>query len=72
MIHPLTTIKHINETVGYGVFATQDIPEGTIVYVKDSMELEISPMEYLTHQKEIQEVIEKYSYMDQRGYRIVS
>ena len=72
MIHPHTTIKHINETVGYGVFATQDIPEGTIVYVKDSMELEISPMEYLTHQKEIQEVIEKYSYMDQRGYRIVS
>ena len=72
MIHPHTTIKHINETVGYGVFATQDIPEGTIVYVKDSMELEISPMEYLTHQKEIQEVIGKYSYMDQRGYRIVS
>jgi hypothetical protein len=72
MIHPHTTIKHINETVGYGVFATQDIPEGTIVYVKDSMELEISPLEFLTHQKEIQEVIEKYSYMDQRGYRIVS
>lgn len=72
MIHPHTTIKYINDTVGYGVFATQDIPEGTIVYVKDSMELEISPMEYLTHQKEIQEVIEKYSYMDQRGYRIVS
>lgn len=72
MIHPHTTIKNVNETVGYGVFATQDIPEGTIVYVKDSMELEISPLEFLTHQKEIQEVIEKYSYMDQRGYRIVS
>jgi hypothetical protein len=72
MIHPHTTIQHVSDTVGYGVFATQDIPEGTIVYVKDSMELEISPMEFLTHQKEIQEVIEKYSYMDQRGYRIVS
>lgn len=72
MIHPHTTIIHINETVGFGVFATQDIAEGTIVYVKDSMELEISPIEFLTHQKEIQEVIEKYSYIDQRGYRIVS
>lgn len=72
MIHPHTAIKYINDSVGYGVFATQDIPEGSIVYVKDSLEIEISPEDYKKHQKEVQDVIEKYSYMDQRGYRIVS
>ncbi|MEZ5039451.1 MAG: SET domain-containing protein [Saprospiraceae bacterium] len=72
MIHPNTTLRLINPTVGYGVFATQFIPEGTIVYVKDSLELEISPTDYLMHTREMQEVIEKYSYIDERGYRIIS
>ena len=67
MIHPKTSLN-----VGYGVFAESFIPEGTIVYVKDSLEMEISPLDYATHSKEIQNVIEKYSYIDERGYRIIS
>lgn len=72
MIHPHTQLRLINDTVGYGVFATQFIPKGTIVYVKDSMEIEISPTQYLLYQPEMQEAIEKYSYIDERGYRIIS
>ncbi|MBU2913823.1 SET domain-containing protein [Reichenbachiella agariperforans] len=72
MIHPKTELKHINDVVGYGVFATQFIPEGTIVYVKDSLELEITPMDYLTHTPEMKTVIDKYSYIDESGNRIVS
>ena len=72
MIHPHTELKFISEQIGYGVFAKTDIPEGTIVYVKDSLELEVSPTEYLNHSKEMQEAIEKYYYKDQRGYRIIS
>lgn len=72
MIHPHTELRLINNTVGYGVFATQKIPQGTITYVKDSMEIEISPSEFILFQKELQESIEKYSYIDERGYRIVS
>ena len=72
MIHPHTELKFISEQIGYGVFAKTDIPEGTIVYVKDSLELEVSPTEYLNHSIAMQEVIEKYSYKDQRGYRIIS
>ena len=71
MIHPHTQLRLINDTVGYGVFATQFIPKGTIVYVKDSMEIEISPTQYLLYQPEMQEAIEKYSYIDERGYRSV-
>lgn len=72
MIHPHTELVFINEQVGYGVFATIDIPEGTIVYVKDSLELVVSPTDYLMHDEEMKEVIEKYSYIDEKGNRIVS
>ena len=38
MIHPKTTLRFINEEVGYGLYATEFIPKGTITYVKDSLE----------------------------------
>jgi hypothetical protein len=72
MIHPHTCIRYVNPQIGYGVFATAFIPKGTIVYVKDDLELEISPEAYEQHSPELREVIEKYSYIDQRGVRIVS
>ncbi|MEQ9402918.1 MAG: SET domain-containing protein [Cyclobacteriaceae bacterium] len=72
MIHPKTEIKHINDLVGYGVFAKEMIPEGTIVYVKDSLEIIVSPTDYLLYSPEMQESIEKYSYIDEYGNRIIS
>lgn len=72
MIHPKTELKYISDQVGYGVFATEDIAEGTIVYVKDSLELVVTPTEYLLHTKEMKDVIEKYSYIDENGNRIIS
>lgn len=72
MIHPNTELRFISDAIGYGVFATKLIPEGSITYVKDSLEIEISPEAYEEHGKQMQDVIEKYSYIDERGYRIVS
>ncbi|NJM16500.1 MAG: SET domain-containing protein [Bacteroidales bacterium] len=72
MIHPKTEVRFISEVVGYGVFATDDIPEGTITYVKDSLEIEVTPTDFLLHSAEMQEVIDKYSYIDEKGNRIVS
>lgn len=72
MIHPHTELKHISRVVGYGVFATHRIPKGTITYVKDSLESIISPTEYLVHGAEVREQIDKYSYIDEHGNRIVS
>jgi hypothetical protein len=72
MIHPNTELRYINDLVGYGVFATRSIPKGTIVYVKDSLEVVVTPAEYLMHSSEMQNVIEKFSYIDQDGNRIVS
>lgn len=72
MIHPATELRFISSEIGYGVFATELIPAGTITYVKDSLELIISPTALLEHQKEMQEVISKYSYRDEEGNYIVS
>jgi hypothetical protein len=72
MIHPNTVLKFVSETIGYGVYATRDIPEGSIVYVKDSLELIITPTDYLLHTPQMKEVVDKYSYIDEKGNRIIS
>lgn len=72
MIHPKTELKFIDQHVGYGVFATEFIPEGSITYVKDSLELQISPTDYLLHSADMKASIDRFSYIDERGFRIVS
>ncbi|NJL73771.1 MAG: SET domain-containing protein [Saprospiraceae bacterium] len=72
MIHPNTQLRHINEQIGYGVFATHFIPKGTITYVHDALELDITPEQYEQFDKMLQEIIEKYSFIDSQGVRIVS
>jgi len=72
MIHPNTQLRHINEQIGYGLFATAFIPKGTITYIHDALELEITPAAYDQYDTMLQEIIEKYSFIDNRGVRIVS
>jgi hypothetical protein len=72
MIHPHTAIRFIDENVGYGVFATQLIPRGSITYVKDCLEISVSPADYDRLDPDMQIAVEKYSYIDERGNRIVS
>lgn len=58
--------------MGYGVFATQFIPKGTVTYIKDELEIEITPEAYQQYESDIRDVINKYSYIDDRGVRIIS
>lgn len=72
MIHPHIRIQHVNDEMGYGVFATQFIPKGTIVYAKDCLEIEINETDFKKYAPELKEQIEKYSYRDERGIRVIS
>lgn len=72
MIHPDVELKHISDEIGYGIFAKKFIPKGTITYIQDSLEIEIPPAEVKKYNKDMQDVIEKYSFIDERGYRIIS
>ena len=72
MIHPSTELRFVSPEIGYGVFAKEFIPKGTVVYVKDSLEIEVTPKKYLKLDDYARSVVDKYSYRDERGYRIVS
>jgi hypothetical protein len=72
MIHPSTELRHISDVIGYGVFATELIPEGTITYIKDSLEIVISEKNFKNHNSQVQEIIEKYCYVDEKGDKILS
>lgn len=72
MIHPNTEVKFVNPTIGYGVFATADIPRGTIVYAKDKLEIELTEEQFLALDEEHKAIADKYSYTDENGIRILS
>ena len=72
MIHPHTCIRYIDDVIGYGVFATQLLPKGTIVYVKDELEIDLSSEQYQSLPLAFRETVDKYSYIDEKGHRIVS
>lgn len=72
MIHPNTELRFVSESIGYGVFATAPIPRGTVVYAKDPLEVEVTPGEYARMSPTMQVIVEKYSYIDQHGIRIIS
>lgn len=72
MIHPKTELRHVSDAIGDGVFATDRIPKGTLVYVKDPLEIDLSAMEFDALPASIREIADKYSYIDERGHRILS
>lgn len=72
MIHPHTKLDFVSETIGYGVFATQFIPKGTIVYVKDDLEIVIKPNDVINKDEKYKKIIDTYSYRDENGNYILS
>ena len=63
MMHPHTACKMVNEIVGLGVFATQDIPKGTITWVNDGLDIRIEKKALEKLPSVCQDYIEKYSYV---------
>jgi uncharacterized protein len=72
MMHPDTELRKVNDIVGYGVFATKPIPKGTIVYVKDALEIEVSAEQFEAMDPQYQKIVDWFSWIDARGCRIVS
>lgn len=72
MIHPKTELRLVGDNIGYGVFATVDIPEGTIVFVQDQLDIVINEKEFEALNFQEQKNVEKYSFIDAKGDRILS
>lgn len=67
MIHPHTELRYINEQMGFGVFATQFIPKGTITWALDELDQILEPNYLDTIDKYKAEIIKKYAYRNQDG-----
>lgn len=72
MIHPHSEVRFVDPSIGYGVFATADIPRGTIVYVKDQLEIELTEKAFNALDDQHKAIAEKYSYTDENGIMILS
>ena len=72
MIHPNTELRVVNELIGYGVFATEFVPKGTLVYVQDALEVRLHPGDPRIIDPALFPLIERYSYSDSSGNRIIS
>lgn len=67
MIHPDTQLRFMNEKVGYGVFATKFIPEGTITWALDKLDRIFTPRHINSLDPIYQEILEKYTYRNSKG-----
>lgn len=67
MIHPHTELKFISKEIGHGVVATQFIPAGTITWVLDKLDREFSPLEYKNFEPAYQDILNTYSYRNNKG-----
>ncbi len=72
MIIPNIQIRWISEEKGYGLFATSDIPKGTITFAQDSLDIVITPDNLDNINPLLRLHVEKYSYEDFLGNRIIS
>lgn len=67
MIHPDTEVRFISEEVGYGIVATKLIPEGTITWVQDELDLVYTPQQVEKMLPHTQEMIDKFTFRNNKG-----
>jgi uncharacterized protein len=71
MIHPATELRLVNEVIGLGVFATARIPRGTITWVRDRLDLAMSPEAMRALGPSFQADLDKFSFTDGAGDRVL-
>ncbi len=71
MIHPKTELRFISNEVGYGVFATDFIPAGTITWVLDKLDREFRPEEFFAMDLLYQNIIDTYTFRNNIGNYIL-
>ena len=71
MIHPKTELRFISKEVGYGVFAIDFIPAGTITWVMDKLDREFRPEEFFAMDLVYQNIIDTYTFRNNIGNYIL-
>lgn len=71
MLHPWTRLIWVNDDVGYGVVATRPIPKGTILWALDPLDQVFTPAEIRKLGPPLWPVLERYSYVNGQGLRVL-
>jgi hypothetical protein len=71
VIHPASELRYVNPSIGYGVFATRFIPRGTITWVFDDLDQVVAAERTAVLLPAMREALDKYSYLNGRGERIL-
>jgi hypothetical protein len=72
MIHPDTEIRQVSHEIGCGVFAKKNIPKGTIIYIRDPLEITLNTQQVAALDADYREAIARYCYVDKHGNWILS
>lgn len=72
MIHPKTEIRSVSQLIGIGVFATDFIPRGTIVVIRDEFDFSFKNEEFELLPDAMQEAMYRHMYRDKSGDLILS
>ncbi len=67
MIHPHTELRFISDEMGYGVFATQLLPKGTITWVQDAFDREFTERQIQQMDPIHRELAEMYCFRNSKG-----
>jgi hypothetical protein len=67
MIHPATRLAFIDEAIGHGVIATELIPRGTIVWVRDPLDRKLTEEEFQGLFSMYGDALGRYVYVDSAG-----
>ncbi|MEO8325516.1 MAG: SET domain-containing protein [Nitrospirota bacterium] len=71
MLHPDTELRKINEVVGYGVFATRLIPQGTITWALDPLDQILPPHAVEQLEEQYNGHLTRYTWVTAKGQRIL-
>jgi hypothetical protein len=64
MIHPQSVLRYINPRLGHGVCATGPIPLGTIVWVRDPLDLTLPLARLAAMPAVMREALDRYMFRD--------
>ena len=71
MVHPDSSLRYINDQIGYGVVATRLIPRGSITWVLDDLDQVFTPVKAARIAEPLKPLLEKYSFVDAKGQSIL-
>ena len=72
MIHPHTKVLFINEEIGFGVFATQFIPKGTITWCLDKFDRIFSQEEVDQMAPAYRALVDIFTFRNEKGQYILA